>query len=303
RTGSSPRLSAHEPEPFLAIHPRDAELAGAGDRGLCRLISAYGSAVLRVRHEPEQPAGTVFAPMHWTSRFASHARVDSIVNAAADPLSGQPELKHTPVRIEALTPRWQAFLISRRAVEIDDASCSYWAVAVGRSCWRYELAGEAPPKDWHHWAEALLPPDPAGSDRLDYLDLAAAVYRQVRLVEGRLEVALYVAGDRPEIARGWLAALFDEADVRRERLALLGGRPSGNARMAGQLICACLNVGRDVVERSIREGGVTSIAAIGDATGAGTGCGSCRPELSTMLRRHTSNPRVDRRAGPGAAAS
>jgi assimilatory nitrate reductase catalytic subunit len=44
-------------------------------------------------------AGTEFVPMHWSNQFASAARIGTLIAAVADPVSGQPELKHTPVRV------------------------------------------------------------------------------------------------------------------------------------------------------------------------------------------------------------
>ncbi len=100
RTGKSPRLSGHIGEPFVALHPGDAGDIGLHDGQLAAVISHWGEAVLRVQLTDAQPRGQVFAPMHWNDQFASAARVGSLVNPMVDPVSGQPEFKHTPVRVD-----------------------------------------------------------------------------------------------------------------------------------------------------------------------------------------------------------
>ena len=60
RTGRTPRLFQHWPEPTVAIHPDDAPADGS----LLRVMGAEGQAVLRVRHDAGQRPGTLFAPMH-----------------------------------------------------------------------------------------------------------------------------------------------------------------------------------------------------------------------------------------------
>ena len=65
---------------------------------LAMVQAQTGHAVLRARIDPGQRPGSVFAPMHWTDRFCPAGRINPVVNAEVDPLSGQPELKHTPVQ-------------------------------------------------------------------------------------------------------------------------------------------------------------------------------------------------------------
>ncbi len=47
RTGSSPRLGAHLPEPFVEIHPADAKVYKLADGGFAKVITRHGSATLR----------------------------------------------------------------------------------------------------------------------------------------------------------------------------------------------------------------------------------------------------------------
>ncbi len=65
-------------------------------------------------------------------------------------------------------------------------------------------------------------------------------------------------------------------------VAVLAGKPAADQPDPGATVCACLNVGRNTILRAI-DGGACSLAKLAQATGAGSSCGSCRPELNAML--------------------
>jgi assimilatory nitrate reductase catalytic subunit len=48
------------------------------------------------------------------------------------------------------------------------------------------------------------------------------------------------------------------------------------------MVCACLKVGARTIDAAIVAGAATP-DAVGAVTGAGTNCGSCRPELARMI--------------------
>jgi ferredoxin-nitrate reductase len=50
----------------------------------------------------------------------------------------------------------------------------------------------------------------------------------------------------------------------------------------GKLVCSCNNVGADNLRQAIATG-CGSLAELCATTGAGTGCGSCRPEVQRLL--------------------
>jgi len=70
----------------------------------------------------------------------------ALVNPVVDPISKQPESKHTPVRIKAYQPVWQGFILSRR--ELTVTGSEYRVKIKGEQFYRYELAGETLPEDW-----------------------------------------------------------------------------------------------------------------------------------------------------------
>ncbi len=105
RTARAPQLNAHEPEPYVDLHADDARAAGIEPGQLAQLVTRWGRMVVRARCSGDVARGSVFAPMHWNDCYTSQGRVGALVNPVVDPISGEPEFKHTPVRVERLCNR------------------------------------------------------------------------------------------------------------------------------------------------------------------------------------------------------
>ena len=279
RSGRSARLAMHVPEPFVDLHSADALAFGLGAGSLVRVVTRWGSLVARLRTSGEMARGSIFVPIHWNGTTASDARVGALTNPAVDPLSGEPEFKHTPARVEPFVVSWYGFALTRRDLALQDVS--WWARATGENFCRYELAGRRVPADRSRWAQRLL--GAQSGDWIEYLDAAAGTYRAVELRQERIESCLFVAA-RPQLpAREWLAGLFAKERLSAaDRASVLAGRPRDPGSDTGPLICACHNVGRARIEAAIG-GGCRDAASIGERTRAGTNCGSCVPELRRII--------------------
>ncbi len=290
RTGKSPRLSAHIAEPYAELHPRDAARLSVKEGALLRLRSRWGAMIARVSLNEGQLPGQVFVPMHWTAQFAAQGRVDALVNPETDPVSGQPESKHTPVQLEAYTPKWHGFILSRRRLRLP--ALDYWVMAAGQQFWRYELAGESLPDEWSRWARAMLCSDEqARKEWVEYQDTAAGRYRGVRLVGQRVESCVFIAPGIELPPRTWLGQLFAQESLGpQDRASLLTGTPSKDRPDAGRIVCSCFAVGVNTLSRAIREQGLTTPEAIGRALKAGTNCGSCIPELKALIAQRSNLP-------------
>ncbi len=282
RTGLSPRLMRHYPEPFVAVHPDAA--GGMADGTLAVVGTAHGSATLRVRHDAGMRPGDLFVPMHWTDRFASAGRVNAAVNAAVDPISGQPEFKHTPAALAAFPVTWSGSVLARGPLDLGWAEWrACWPMAGG--VWRCELAGTGAPEAAFARARAAA----EGTGNWTVLrDPGAGTFSAVRLREGVLQAAVTLASGpgapgSGTPARDWLASRFAAAALSPgDRRALLAGRNAAG-EPASPTICSCHGVSRAAI-LGARAAGSVGLAAIGAATKAGTGCGSCRPEISALLR-------------------
>jgi assimilatory nitrate reductase catalytic subunit len=272
RTAKSPRLMTHQPEPCLSVHPDDA--GAIDDGGLARVTSSHGDAVMRVRLDPGMRPGSVFAPMHWTSRFCATGRVNLTVNAHPDKLSGQPELKHTPVRLGAFVAGWHAFILARQAFS---GLAPYEALVPLGAMWRHELAGEGTPAA----AFTALRGEIGGRGWIEMRDPAAGRFRAVRVVDGVVQACLFVDRSSALPAREWLAAMFAATLTPLESRKLLAAR-AADGPPPSPTICVCHGVNMETIRMAVR-GGCHDVAAVGGATLAGTGCGSCKPEIRALL--------------------
>jgi assimilatory nitrate reductase catalytic subunit len=282
RTGRVPRLMAHRTEPLLDIHPEDAAALDLGDGGLARIDSRHGGAVMRVRFSADQRRGEIFAPMHWSDRFSSAGPVGRLVGAATDPVSGQPELKATPVRMAPVRACWRGFLVRRSEVAL--AGAFHWARVPLAGGHAYDLAGWEPLPGIlsEAWILQLLGA-PADAELITYADPGAGAFRYARLVDGSLDACIFLAGDGALLPdRNRLGEMLGGAVEGRARLDLVASVTTARAD-PGPIVCACFTVGLDTLRRAIVDRRLTSLADIALALRAGTNCGSCRPELSELL--------------------
>ena len=223
RTGRSQKLAEHIPEPYIDMHPQDALLCGVKAGELARVTSDWGAVVARVQHGGGIARGSVFMPIHWSGQTASDARVGTVVNPAVDPVSGEPEFKHTPVRIEPFGVTWFGFILSRTELPLREAS--NWTRVQGKDFVRYELAGRKPFAAAHDWARKLLDVHDDDADWIEVEDKNGGMYRAVHLVDGRIEACLFVAQRADLPARTWLASMFDKEQLEpADRISLLAGR-------------------------------------------------------------------------------
>jgi assimilatory nitrate reductase catalytic subunit len=283
RTGWSPRLSEHVSEPVAELHPADAAVAQLAEGALVSISSPWGEMVARVRVSDDQRRGSVFVPMHWNDEFARRGRVGAVVNPAFDPVSGQPELKHTPVALAPFAAQWHGVALLRQPREPADAA--YWTKAAIPQGWRYQLAGTQALQDGEGWARALIGVGGDDVEWLVYSDLRLRQHRVAAVRNGRLEGCVFVGPASPAVPRAWLGSLLARPVLSpAERMALLAGRPPSGESETGAVICACFGVDQKRIVQAIRERGAASVEDLGTALKAGTNCGSCRPELAKLLR-------------------
>jgi assimilatory nitrate reductase catalytic subunit len=273
RTAKSPRLAGHRPEPTIELNAIDAAQRGLQAGDIAEVTSAWGRAALRVHLSTALHQGEAFAPMHWTAQLSRAGRINAAVNPAVDPISGQPELKHTPVEVRRVAVQWHGTILARRPIMLPDVT--YWARIRGAGCHAYLLAGEQPLASARRALSAAMRTANPGP-WLDGEDALGAV-----ISDGRLEAVMRIGKTHDETARDRLAPFMAmvQLDTEQRRVLLHGG----DAADRGGEICACLGVSNASVQAAIANGAMT-LDAVGVVTKAGTSCGSCRPEIRALLR-------------------
>ncbi len=281
RTGLSPRLGAHLPEPFATLHPEDGARAGIVDGGFVRVSSRHGSAVLRARLSQDQRKSEVFAPIHWSAETSSDGRVGALVQPAIDRFSGQPELKATAVAIAPVAFARHGFVVSRDMPALSPHAWSARVALVGGH--GVLFATDAPLEACAQEARALFP----GAELAEFRDEERGFYRVAAFAGARLVGAVFISPSDDICGWDGVKAMFGAQELGAlERRLLLSGRDASGVADAGPTVCACFGVSLNVIREAVVSGRATSAQEIGACLKAGTNCGSCVPELRKIILTH-----------------
>ena len=288
RTGLAADLCRHAPEPFVEIHPDDAIPLGVTEGALTRIETASGVAVAAARLTDRQRPGSVFLPMHWTDAFAPSGRSNHLIAPNVDPVSGQPEFKHTPARVRPYRETWRGFFLARSAVATPSKLELVWRRIPQDHGQLHEFAGRGDASERDALRTALL--RGVQGEAIGFEDPATGARRQAYVLGGRLECVLFITAGGRLPPRDWLAGLLGEPSLSVEaRAALLHGVAPGAPISTGREVCACLRVGERTIQAAIIAG-AGDVEAVGVATRAGTNCGSCRPEIARLIKAAQPQP-------------
>ncbi|RAT14606.1 nitrate reductase [Lonsdalea populi] len=279
RTGKSARLMQHLSEPFCQFHPDDCPAAQAGD--LLRVSSSHGWLLLRADSDSLQPRGSLFVPMHWSSQFSQQARVNALIEAHTDPLSGQPESKQMPVRMQRWNAAWHAEVFLRTDLATPP-SVAYWSRITQPGVTHFTLADSTKPEDWIAWLDDQFG---IGQWICQSARMGDEGFNLLAWKDGELQLAFYAHINPPMPNRQAIVAafawVFSDAPA---RLALLAGRAEGGKTPTGAILCSCFGVGEIAIADAVRQG-CHSAAQLGAALKCGTNCGSCIPELKKIIAK------------------
>lgn len=308
RTGRVPQLFGHEPEPMLSMNPNDIARRGLRAGEVVRVASRRGELLIRLAASEDIRSGQCYVPMHWgklsLAASGSHG-INALTLPAFDPVSKQPELKHTAVRVERASLPWSlvAFAYVERgrdpvavvdelremARELSGDGQSVFASATLIGSERPGVvlrlaAAKAPERTALEQIDRLL--GLVGPATLAYDDPRRDLSRRVRVDDGRL-VGVRLAGDLA--AEAWMRDFFlSGASVMALRQRLLAGSaqaPQG-FKPRGNVVCNCYNVAESEITEfcaGVPGDAAAKLGALQAAKRCGTNCGACLPELRTLV--------------------
>ena len=300
RTGKTDKLLQHLPEPFVDIHPVDAEAYKLQQDDLAVINNDHGEIIVRVKITRAQTQGNIFVPMHWTGQFASKGRMGVLVNSIVCPISGQPENKHTPVAIKKYDSQWFGFLMLAEQPEALASKCDYWAhipfdiktesksdlnsQALDRPQGHYyELSGKQNIASAYQELKRLLP----DGEALIFTDARSGTHRIAIVEDNRLIASLFLSPQFDLPNRRWLSQIFNSQSITDfQRRALLAGREGNAASDPGTIVCSCFQVGDKQIKAAV-EAGTKDVVELGEKLKCGTNCGSCIPELKTLVEQYS----------------
>lgn len=119
-------------------------------------------------------------------------------------------------------------------------------------------------------------------EEIIFLDKTRKYYKKCIVYQDRL-VGAILMGDKSEFNefKDWIKSGVELGD---KRLSLLISGSISKEPLIGTLVCSCNTVGNGNIENAIKNG-CNDVAAICNLTGAGTGCGSCKPEVKAIFER------------------
>jgi len=292
RTGTAAQLFGHVSEAILSLHPDELRRHRLQSGDLVSLKSRRGAVIVAVGGDDSVRPGQAFLPMHWGDRFLKGG-VNALTQPAFDPLSKQPELKHSGVRLEPVNLPWQLFALIEGDIQQNFETLRPLCEAF--SYVSLSLAGRERPALLIRAASAVAP-DPQLLRDIDqclglndgpvlaYDDPRRSIGKRVRIENGRI-TAIRLAGET--LAQHWLQSLWLEGradeQLRRWLLAPLSAPPGNSSTPAigSKTLCNCKNVSQSAVCAGISRG--LDLLGLKQELGCGTQCGSCVPEIKRLL--------------------
>src|SRR5208337_4206598 len=237
RTGLSPKLASHRPDPFVEVNPDDAVKLGLTEDGFASVSTAHGSAVLRVNITAAQAQGRIFVPIHWNDETSARARVGALVHAITDPHSGQPDSKAVPAALAPVSFAAHGFVLVRTPTQLEGDTLFAWNAIVGGYAARF-----ATNEPFTALFEALATRSRA-AEQATYNDPAKGIFRAALILREKLDAVLFfgLAGEVPTwtgLAEAWQLERLDST----ARRFLLAGRTASASFDASHTICACFCV-------------------------------------------------------------
>ncbi len=124
-----------------------------------------------------------------------------------------------------------------------------------------------------------VPPNDDGFEEIVFSDLGSRYYKKC-IVKDDLLVGAILIGDKSELAE-FRALIEKRIELSNKRYELLRPR-NPELPMLGKLVCSCNNIGDENLRQLIHEG-CNSFSKLVEKSGAGLGCGSCKPEVKFIL--------------------
>jgi len=112
-----------------------------------------------------------------------------------------------------------------------------------------------------------------------FIDRAKRYYKKCIVHKDRLVGAILI-GDKAEFLE-FKSLIENKTELSEKRLALLRSGAAAEP-VLGSVVCSCGNIGEGNIKNKIMQGH-TELGALCQASGAGMGCGSCRPEVKLIL--------------------
>jgi ferredoxin-nitrate reductase len=132
---------------------------------------------------------------------------------------------------------------------------------------------------------AETPDDPC-YEEVVFIDKSKCYYKKCIIHNDKLVGAILI-GDKTEFLE-FRDLIENKIELSEKRLQLLRSGKKAEP-MIGKLVCSCASIGEGNITNKINEG-CKDLVQLCQLSGAGMGCGSCRPEVKAILERELKKP-------------
>lgn len=283
RTGKSATLSTHITRPYIELHPKDASRLGINNDDLVRAQSKVGEVIANAKITDSLRAGECFMPIHWNQQFASSANVGKLYSSIADPISGQPETKFTAIKLQPVefSQYMDVFVNKQSNCQADlTAQSDYWLKVNASNCSQYQLAFNDVIADALYWCQQSSGIKGQWSGFYE-----GATQRIQCIANGRLVFVAMVTNEQVTTSIEWINHLFSQSALNFAQLQSLLTATPDEEFSQGRQICSCFKVREKPIVDAIKAG-THRVDELGLQLQCGTNCGSCKTELSQLIKRH-----------------
>jgi assimilatory nitrate reductase catalytic subunit len=311
RTGKTSELTAHINRPYLSIHAKDAESLALHNHDLVSLSAAHFNStvhfnssehfkgtnhfnakknrvLLPIVIDNNQRQGEVFAPIHWSASNASSATITALYTDANDKISGQPELKHAAVKIQKFSYQHNGQLFIQQDIKVELLR-EYFDYFVTSPVENGQLVFFATDKEPATIKRNLQLQFPLNDEWVSASSIKLSSTCAMR--QGVMSLIMLIAPNNIDVDPNWIDSLLNSVNLTSEQLhGLLNMQPDEQFKQ-GKLVCSCFKVGENTIIEAIKAG-CDSADSLGRELKCGTNCGSCKSELSQMVKQHKPNKHV-----------
>lgn len=124
-----------------------------------------------------------------------------------------------------------------------------------------------------------IPVNGIGYDEILFIDKSLRYYKKCIIKDDRLVGAILI-GDKSEFAE-FKSLIENKIELSERRMQLLRSGKKMDP-VVGKLVCSCNQVGEGNLTKLVEEGFQT-LSSLCQRSGAGLGCGSCKPEIQQII--------------------
>ena len=304
RTSLAAELTQHTTKPYLYINAVELVALDVLENDIVAITSVCSGSepvLVQVKLDNGLRKQQCFMPIHWNQQFASAANVSRLYPSIVDKVSGQPECKQVPVAIQKtqftqfIECHISEVLLNNIKLDSSLKSTGFWLKNNNEYGLQLSMANEVAIEDVLLWCQQLVESNQAieQSSNVEWLSFGDDSTSYIVLMTNKkLLLSCSVGGKWPEIESTWTQYLFAKETLAFSDIqALLLGQASSEFSL-GKQVCSCFNVAENSIIDEIKTG-TNTIEALGKKLKCGTNCGSCKPELTQLIKQHNKNMVVE----------